>query len=64
MSDNDRTETTSVSMELPLIERGRERAKSRRQSFSAYVASLIEADLTKTRRKSHSPAVQPQTEAA
>lgn len=60
MSDNDRTETTSVSMELPLIERGRERAKVRRQSFSAYVASLIEADLTKAKRKP-APAVQPQT---
>jgi hypothetical protein len=63
MSDNDRTETTSVSMELPLIERGRERAKIRRQSFSAYVASLIEADLTKTRRKSTSPAQPVTTEA-
>lgn len=63
MSDNDRTETTSVSMELPLIERGRERAKIRRQSFSAYVASLIEADLTKARRKSPSPAQPVTTEA-
>lgn len=60
MTDNYRTETTSVSMELPLIERGRERAKIRRQSFSAYVASLIEADLTKTRRRA-SVAAQPQT---
>lgn len=64
MTDNDRTETTSVSMESPLIERGRERARVRRQSFSAYVASLIEADLAKARRKSPSPAVQPQPEAA
>ena len=64
MSDNDRTETTSVSMESPLIERGRERAKVRRQSFSAYVASLIEADLTKARRKSPSPAQPQAVEAA
>lgn len=64
MTDNDRTETTSVSMELPLIERGRERAKSRRQSFSAYVASLIEADLAKSRRKSPSLSQPQTTEAA
>ena len=48
MSDNDRTETTSVSMELPLIERGRERAKIRRQSFSAYVARLAHPKATGT----------------
>ena len=64
MSDNDRTETTSVSMELPLIERGRERAKIRRQSFSAYVASLIEADLTKTRRRAPASAQPVTMEAA
>jgi hypothetical protein len=52
MTDNDRIETTSVSMELPLIVRGRERAKARRQSFSAYVASLIDADLAKASRRS------------
>jgi hypothetical protein len=50
MTDNDRIETTSVSMELPLIRRGKERAKLRRQSFSAYVASLIDADLAKANR--------------
>lgn len=50
MTDNERTETTSVSMELPLIAQGRARAKSRRQSFSAYVASLIEADLARASR--------------
>lgn len=61
MTDNDRTETTSVSMESPLIERGKERAKARRQSFSAYVASLIERDLAKGIRKaSSSPTPRPE----
>lgn len=68
MLNNDETETTSISMELPLLTAGRNRAKARRQTFSAYVATLLERDLAaesaaaprNVRRASKSPQVQGQ----
>lgn len=36
---------TSISIEKPLLDRARKVAKARRQSFSAYVATLIEIDI-------------------
>lgn len=41
------TSNTSVSMEPPLLAKAKKRARSRRQSFSAYVATLIESDVAK-----------------
>ena len=47
MLANNESETTSISMEAPLLARGRAKAKARRQTFSAYLATLIERDLRK-----------------
>lgn len=47
---------TSISMEIPLLEAGRQRAKARRQSFSAYVCALIERDVRKGRTSITAPA--------
>jgi len=38
---------TSISLERPLLDSARKVAKTRRQSFSAYVATLLEMDLKK-----------------
>jgi len=40
---------TTISVEKPLLDRARKAAKVRRQSFSSYVATLIETDLLKAR---------------
>lgn len=57
--------TVAVSMEPALVVSGRANAKARRQSFSAYLCGLLDADLAKVRRKSASPVSHPiTTEAA
>lgn len=38
---------TAISIEKPLLENGRKVAKARRQSFSAYLCTLIELDVRK-----------------
>lgn len=45
------TASVSISLEPPLLGKGRIAAKWRRQSFSSYVATLIEADIKRLVRK-------------
>ena len=52
----------SVSMEPPLVRQGRKLARARRQSFSAYVAGLVERDLAKASSRAALASIsQPQT---
>ena len=58
MSSN-ATESTSISLEVTLLEGGRRKAKAQRRSFSSYVATLIDADLRR-RKGSAEAAAQPE----
>jgi hypothetical protein len=50
-ADNQRTTTpTSISLEGPLLQAGKQKAKKNRQSFSSYVAMLLERDMEKASR--------------
>lgn len=51
MTNQEEITNTSISLEVSLLQRGRAKARERRQSFSAYVACLIENDAKRAKPK-------------
>lgn len=47
LDENAAVKPTSIKLEEPLWAKGKARAKERRQSFSSYVATLIEEDVAR-----------------